>query len=334
MARCQEERSDRRRPVPVAQWSPALMDLLQQHLPELLQLDLAQSTRRSYDVHVRQYREICTRFGRPFVPAAATLARFVLGRAVSGYKLSYIELGVSAVSRWGMEQGVPGLSADPLVIRALKAAGRLANRSLRQKLPLSHQQLITLLDVLPNVSADPFIAARDAAMFIVGWVGMFRCSELVAIQWQHIHFCSNGGVMVFVPQSKTDPGEGAWVFLAAGAANRFPFCPVRALRALRIRTGGTGYVFTARQNRADQPLSKTTVGVRLHKALEAAGVADWKLYGAHSLRRGGATHAARLGLSLRMIQAMGRWKSDAVRMYLYVSPQQMFQAANALLQAS
>ena len=53
--------------------------------------------------------------------------------------------------------------------------------------------------------------------------------------------------MVFVPQSKTDPGEGAWVFLAAGAGNRLPFCPVRALRTLRILTGGTGYVFTARK---------------------------------------------------------------------------------------
>jgi hypothetical protein len=210
--------------------------------------------------------------GRSPVPAAATLARFILGRAVSGYKLSYIEVGVSAISRWGMEQGVGGLSAAPLVVRALKAAARLANRGLRQKLPLSHQQLAAILSSLPSHCSTNFMAARDAALFVVGWAGMFRCSELVAIQWQHVHFCSNGGVMIFVPTSKTDPGAGAWVFLAAGAARGLPFCPVRVLRTLRTITGVTGYVFTASVLSSSKPLStKTTVGVRLHKALEAAG---------------------------------------------------------------
>ena len=36
---------------------------------------------------------------------------------------------------------------------------------------------------------------------------MFRSAELVAIKWEHIHFCSQGGVMVFVLQSKTDQGR-------------------------------------------------------------------------------------------------------------------------------
>ena len=79
-------------------------------------------------------------------------------------------------------------------------------------------------------------------------------------------------------------------------------------------------------------LVTTTVGIRLHKALEVAGVSDWRLYAAHgSLRRGGATHAAKVGLPLRMIQAMGRWKSDAVRVYLHCSPEQLFAASIRLL---
>ena len=100
--------------------------------------------------------------------------------------------------------------------------------------------------------------------------------------------------------------------------------------AAGLVTGGEGYVFTGRQGPAEH-LSKTTVGVRLQKALEVAGVKDWRLYAAHSLRRGGATHAAKVGLPLRMIQAMGRWKSDAVRVYLYCSPEQLFAASTRLL---
>lgn len=330
MARCQQQRRLANAPTPVEGWSDELVRLLDGHLHELLQLDLEQSTRRAYDVHVRQYGAMCKRLGKPHSPSPHTLARFVLGRAVSGYKLSYIELGVSAVSRWGADQGMEGLSLDPVVVRALKVAGKLAVRGVVQKLPLSARQLLAAVKALPLVSGDAFIQARDEALFVVGWAGMFRSSELVGIQWEHVHFCTNGGVMVFIPQSKTDPGDGAWVFLSPGATSQIGVCPVRALQKLRALTGEQGFVFTGRRG-SPKALSKTTVGPRLKKALAAAGVQDWELYAAHSLRRGGATHAAKVGLPLRMIKAMGRWKSDAVRVYLYCSPEQLFGASKALL---
>jgi integrase len=251
---------------------------------------------------------------------------------MSGYKLSYIELGVSAVGRWAADQGLEGLNAERVVVRALKVAGKLALRGVEQKLPLSAKQLQWAVEALSRVSQDGFIQARDEALFVVGWAGMFRSKELVGIEWEHVHFCTSGGVMIFIPMSKTDPGEGAWVFLSPGQQVGLGVCPVRALRHLRVVTGGVGYVFPSRLGVA-QPLSKTTVAVRLRKALQVAGVAAWELYAAHSLRRGGATHAAKLGLPLRLIQAMGRWKSDAVRVYLYCSPEQLFGASKQLLGA-
>jgi integrase len=160
---------------------------------------------------------------------------------------------------------------------------------------------------------------------------MFRSSELVGLRWQHIHFCADGrGAMLYVPSSKTDPGEGAWVFIAAGPTATT--CPVQALRRLRelaYQVGGaidTRAVF-CRSFGQQQALSKTTVGIRLKKALAQAGVRAAHLYAAHSLRRGGATHAAATGVPTRLIQAMGRWKSDAVRQYLYCTPAQLFQAS-------
>lgn len=331
MGQCQQQRgSARGAPKPVEQWSEGFLALLERQLPELLQLDLEQSTRKAYDVHVRQYEQLCAKLRRPFMPSAATLARFVLGRALSGYKLSYIELGVSAVGRWALDQGVDGLAAQPLVVRALKVAGKLVVRAVAQKLPLSARQLQWVVEALPQVSASGFIRARDEALFVVGWAGMFRSKELVGIKWEHVHFCSSGGVMIFIPRSKTDPGEGAWVFLSPGPEVGLGVCPVRALRQLRVVTGGQGFVFTARLGEG-AALSKTTVAVRLRKALQVAGVASWELYAAHSLRRGGATHAAKVGMPLRLIQAMGRWRSDVVRVYLYCSPEQMFGASRRLL---
>jgi len=60
------------------------------------------------------------------------------------------------------------------------------------------------------------VAARDAAMFVVGWAGMLRSSELVSLHWRDVHFTSVGDVMLYLPHSKTDPGAGAWVLLASG----------------------------------------------------------------------------------------------------------------------
>jgi integrase len=49
----------------------------------------------------------------------------------------------------------------------------------------------------------------------------------------------------------------------------------------------------------------------------------WDLYAAHSLRRGGATWAVNHGVSVRQVMAMGRWKSNVVREYLYHAPKEM-----------
>jgi hypothetical protein len=40
--------------------------------------------------------------------------------------------------------------------------------------------------------------------------------KLVGIQWQEVLYTSSGGVLVYLPRSKTDQvGQGAWVFVTA-----------------------------------------------------------------------------------------------------------------------
>jgi hypothetical protein len=59
-------------------------------------------------------------------------------------------------------------------------------------------------------------------------------------------------------------------------------------------------------------------------------VADWQLYAAHSLRRGGATWAVRQGIPVRQVMVMGRWKSDVIREYLYCSVDAVMQASKQM----
>ncbi|WIA17443.1 hypothetical protein OEZ85_014290 [Tetradesmus obliquus] len=230
-----------------------------------MRLDLADSTGRSYDSQERQYRKFCVRVGKPEVPDAEVLARFVVGRALNDYKLSTIEVGVAAISRWAADEGLFGaeqqsLASHKLVRRAMRVAAKHAVTSVSQKRPLSRADLRVLVKHLR--SRRDFIGDRDAAMFLVGWAGMFSADGKVFTAY----------------------------------------------------AGGVG-------------MKKLTVGSRLKQDLGEAGVAEAQKYAAHSLRRGGATHAARQKIALRKIQMMGRWKSDVVRLYLYAAPVELMHAA-------
>jgi integrase len=159
---------------------------------------------------------------------------------------------------------------------------------------------------------------------------MFRSSELVGIYWEDVKVCEQG-LLLFIPRSKTDQaGAGAWVFIARFEEQEM--CPVGALQRLQkfavLGKGGlpVGPVFTGWPWER-KALRKTTVGVRLQKALQAAAVRGLKRYAAHSLRRGGATWAVNHEATVRQVMVMGRWRSDVVRQYLYHTPSQLWAAS-------
>ena len=101
--------------------------------------------------------------------------------------------------------------------------------------------------------------------------------------WEEVHFFPCRRVALFIPSSKTDPGLGAWVFLAEAPAAVRALCPVRALGTLQglSRVLGTGVVFPTRDG-ARRALSKSTVGPRLRQALQAVGVQNSSLQEPHT----------------------------------------------------
>lgn len=62
-------------------------------------------------------------------------------------------------------------------------------------------------------------------------------------------------------------------------------------------------------------LSKSTPNFTAKKALRAIGV-DAQNYGSHSCRKGGCTAAVEAGVDLRKVSKHGRWKSNAVEVYV------------------
>lgn len=160
---------------------------------------------------------------------------------------------------------------------------------------------------------DSPLDVRDRALLLMGFAGMLRRSELVALDVADLEE-TDEGIKVTIRRSKTDQqGEGQTIGIPRGL--HLETCPVLAVRRwLSIATITDGPVFRqVRRGGSVQMAGITAQVVALvvkHRA-EAVGLDPVPLAG-HSLRAGLATSAARAGVADRSIQRQGRWKSPAM----------------------
>ena len=216
------------RPVAVTNWSPEFSADIEARLDAFLLGDRAASTVRSYACQQRQYALFCQMLSVPdarrFEPR--TIAQWVMGRADHGYKLSTVELGVHAIGALCMHS----FWRSTEIRQAISAAARLRSSAVVRKLPI----LRSLLAGMVSAGDGAWRARRDACFWVLGWHGVFRGSELVAMRWEDVVVHAEGLVML-VRRSKTDQaGAGHFVFLHA--ANQRELCPVRCLNALAEST--------------------------------------------------------------------------------------------------
>ena len=94
---------------------------------------------------------------------------------------------------------------------------------------------------------------------------------------------------------------------------------------LRLRGPAKGPLFIHEDG---APLTRLNLNVRLQKVLSAAG---WQgRYTLHSFRVGAATTAAALGFPEHLIKALGRWNSDAYKLYIRLSVARLQAASRSL----
>jgi len=155
------------------------------------------------------------------------------------------------------------------------------------------------------------------AMLTIGFYGLLRLGEITQhidtrrnLQKSHITQ-HNDGFFLTLPASKTDQNfAGTSIFIGRSGDIT---CPVAALSWM-----------LAKRSKSDEFLFSTTNGIAtrswfltmLNKVTKGLD----KLSG-HSLRRGGATWAATNGYTHDQIMQLGRWTSNAFRIYLRNHPQ-------------
>jgi hypothetical protein len=129
-------------------------------------------------------------------------------------------------------------------------------------------------------------------------------------------------VRLKIKQSKTDPfRQGVEVFLGRTDT---PLCPVQALiQYLGVRSPTPGPLFVLSTG---SPLSRSHL---VHTALRQAGL-DESRYNGHSFRIGAETTAAQQGFEDFLIQTLGRWRSEAYKIYINLPRAQLASVSRAL----
>ena len=207
-------------------------------------------------------------------------------------------------------------------------------RPKKKRLGLKPRQLATLMARL--LAGGTALEANWRACLTVGMCGLFRGAELgvkkgeawraaTCVTRADVKFRWRNGVEEAVlnmrPRKKgasTEQGKQARVLLTGGG--RF-LDPVRALRELFAADP------VPREKWAASPLFRDDSGAAFSTPM-VCGVVKWMvsaeggdptLYGAHSLRIGGATAALAAGVPALVIKAMGRWGSDVYEVYAQLS---------------
>lgn len=300
---------------------------------------LASSTRKTYSTGQKSYIDfvrlhpgLLDEPGRYLPATDRSIVEWVCSLGDRALQPKTIKSYLSAVRSLHVDEGLPFTACESetvrRVIRGIKRFHGERERNPKQPITLSIlQQLASVAGDLSNV----FNASFDAAIKLA-WAGFLRCGEFTLNRGEKFSAASNltRGCVTFVPSienpthvrldlpaSKTDPFRKGVSILIAKAPAGSTTCAVSALQ----------HLFTIDPQPLDtplfsdpdgSPLSRTTFVSTLKSRLTSLGI-DASNFAGHSFRRGAASAAAAVGYADHEIQLLGRWRSDAYRLYIDVS---------------
>ena len=227
------------------------------------------------------------------------------------------------------------------VLSGIKRAEAHAGVLPKPRLPITLDILLKLKEVWlsPPVCPDNIMLWAAAC---TGFFGFLRAGEFtvpsltsydpaVHLSLADVAIDSHDSpklVRLRIKQSKTDPFRlGVDVFLGATGLEA---CPVKALlEYINVRNPYPGPLFIGLNG---NPLTRSLLVSQLQTALRMAGVPHTN-YNGHSFRIGAATTAAQRGLEDSLIQTLGRWKSNAYKLYIKLPRAQLASVSKAMAQS-
>ena len=275
----------------------------------------SKATKRAYANDVQHYLQ-----HGGTIPSTGAMVADYLAKSATTLKVATLERRCIAIHNAHVREGlVSPIKGNELVKATMNGIRRTMGTRQRAVKPVTKDVLLEMLVTLDK--QKPLKAARDMALLLVGFAGVFRRSELVALHVEDLTV-DDAGAMVLLRFSKTDQlGKGRTVFLPrASDAER---CPVQSLlNWLQLAGIESGWLFRSVRKGggsvSSKPLSTQSVAQIIKRTTKAAG-RDFNEFSGHSLRAGYVTTAAIVGLQPYQIREQTGHKSDAT-LARYIRP--------------
>lgn len=288
---------------------------------------LTSGSQRSYKRAWLVFQQFLDRFygqAYPNLPISTScLALFISYLCARQLAPATITTYVSAISYFHKLKGVNDPSKAFLIRKLLTALGRRSSSDIR--LPITKNALQELVRSLTHTNSSGWQRSLFKSMFLLAFHGFFRIGELAAksaqlavkvLQHGDIQFLSRRGeviqVKITITQFKHNTMNRPFDIII-DRIELPDFCPVRALQDyLRLRGNKPGPLFCQPDLKA---VTVSQFNTELQRCLTFCGL-DHNSYKGHIFRIGAACHAAERGLSDTQIRTLGRWKSDAFKIYI------------------
>jgi site-specific recombinase XerD len=273
----------------------------------------APATRTAYRSDFRMFRDWCQVKGVIALPASpATVAAFLAHEADRGSRAATITRRCAAIRYAHRLADLEPPTNSEHVRATLRGIRRTVGAAPARKAPV----LAEAARAMALSAPEGLKGLRDRALLLLGFAGAFRRSELVALDVADLEETEDG-FKIIIRRSKTDQeGHGVTIAIARGVTT----CPVKAVKAWLLAAGiGDGALFrpVAKGGRlgaerlTDQSVCSIVQAYAERIGLKAAD------FGAHSLRAGFLTSAARRGASVFKMRDVSRHKSmDVLQAYV------------------
>jgi len=245
-------------------------------------------------------------------------------------KAKTIKLYLTGIKSYQLDLGIDCTTfGDPRLERTIQGIKRDHNepeRRLRSPLTCPY-----LLDVLRHIRGSQYYHIVLRAAFILAFAAFLRVGEFTYREIDKLlgrslsrWFLTKQSIKVSrdatyleltIPASKTDPFRKG--ITRTIAATQDEGCPVRATRQLQAsdtRRPHHTLLFCIRKQ-TQQAFTREHIVHQLQHIAPTAGLGQGKWNG-HSFCRGAAMWAAQVRLADTEIQTLGRWHSDAYKVYI------------------
>lgn len=300
----------------------------------------AKSTQASYRTHLKSYLRFCIYFQLQPVPAAQSTIVSYISFLARTLQPSSIQNYLNIIRILHEDNQLPNpLYRNFEISNLLKGIARCKGKPPKQMLPMTPEILFAVKQKLDlSKPAD----TSFWCIYMLGFYGFLRKASMLpksvinpgqdCLLKGDVEIQSSTRFVLHVRRTKTIQLGERILSLPYCASPSQALCPVRALFAALIHTQNdpTAPLFSFKSCKNDYTCwTQETFVSRLRSLLSAIGLKDTD-YSGHSFRRGGATLAFRLGLSISEIKLRGDWRSSAVEKYIVLSETQEQMVAQVL----